>query len=82
MQLPLPMFVCGYALGTDSSWPSGHEFESEFEFVFQAQCSAGEGDRLDAVIRLPQREVAGNSQHRAQARDARVNGLSLGDTMK
>src|SRR5271155_5520556 len=40
---------------------SRDQFKSEFQVVLQTQRAAGERDRLDAIVRLPDGEIAGNA---------------------
>src|SRR5579862_985955 len=61
---------------------SGHEFKTELQLVLQPQRSTRKRKRLDSVIRLPEREFAGDSQHRSHTRDACIKGMGLRGPVK
>ncbi len=82
MQLPLAKACCGYPLAPNSFLPSRYELKIEFQLVLQSQRSACKRERLDPVVRLPQREFAGNSQHRSHGRNAGVKGMRLRNAVK
>jgi hypothetical protein len=45
---------------------SGHDLEGELQLVFQLECTPGNGNQFDVVVRLVQGEVAGGPYHRPE----------------
>src|SRR5271168_2946480 len=82
LQLLLTSDLCGDLLSSGLFLRPGHQLKAELQLILQPQGSPRKRKRLDRIIRLPQRKLPGNPQHRSQVRHPRFHGLGLRHSVK